>query len=157
MLLLGSFLFTDFEIPENLKGLLSGKQMLAVKRQIGGERVIDAMGADPADVSWAGRFQGGDIIARGTQLADMRDAGQPLALVCDTVALTVVIAEFHVSYERAYQGLYDIKCVVQPPTQPQPAPSLDDAVGDDLTSSDNVINNAPALGNQPAPTVGQFS
>jgi hypothetical protein len=146
MLLLGTFLFEDFEIPESVKGLLSGKQMLSVKKQIGGQRVIDAMGPDPADVTWAGRFQGGDLVARASFIAVMRDAGQPVVMVCDEVVLTVVIHEFNVGYERPYQGLYDIRLVVQDDLtldliEALVAP-LDDLVNNDLTSAANILGGA---------------
>ena len=139
MLLLGSFFFQNFEIPETVRGLLSGKQMLATKKLIGGQRVIDAMGPDPADVSWSGRFQGGDIVARGSQVATMRDAGQPVVLVCDAVTLTVMIEEFNIRYERPYQGLYDIKLVVIPDNPGNAIFSLDDLVAGDLASASAVL------------------
>jgi hypothetical protein len=139
MFQLGTFLFADFEIPENIKGMLSGKQMLAVKKLIGGQRVIDAMGPDPADIAWSGRFQGGDLVSRASLLSEMRDAGAPLDLVCDVVVLTVVIAEFNVSYERPYQGTYDIRLVVQPEASPdEDADTLDDAVDNDMTSANQI-------------------
>lgn len=138
MLRLGNFIFADFEIPDNVKGLLSGKQMLAVKKQIGGQRVIDAMGPDPADLTWSGRFQGGNLVLRASQLAAMRDAGQAVTLVCDLIVLTVVLAEFNVSYERAWQGTYDIRLVVQPEASPgDDDQSLDDLISNDLTSAMN--------------------
>lgn len=139
MLMLGNFLFAEFEIPERITGLLGGKQMLAVKKQIGGQRVIDAMGVDPADIAWSGRFQGGDLVSRAGQISVMRDAGQPVTLVCDTIVLTVAILEFNVSYERPWQGTYDIKLVVQPDQAQDDASSLDDLVGDDLTSAQAII------------------
>jgi len=139
MLQLGSFLFEFFEIPENIKGMLSGKQMLAVHKLIGGQRVIDAMGVDPADITWSGRFQGGDLVSRASQLSDLRDAGASLDLVCDVIVLTVVIAEFNVPYERPWQGTYDIRLVVQPEASPdEDADTLDDAVDSDMTSANQV-------------------
>jgi hypothetical protein len=140
MLLLGAFIFADFEIPERLSGMLSGKQMLAVKKQIGGQRVIDAMGPDPTDPAWSGRFQGGDVVSRASQIAAMRDAGQPVVLVCDSVVLTVVIAEFNFDYERPWQATYDIRLIVQPDDTDQPDSSLDDLVGFDLQNSSNVLS-----------------
>lgn len=139
---LGSFIFEDWEIPSSVKGLLSGPQMLAVKKQIGGARVIDAMGADPEDVKWSGRFQGGDVVGRADQLASMRDKGQPLTLVCDQVVLTVLIKKFVFDYERPYQAPYDIELIVLPDVSDNASPALDDLVGDDLTSSDNILSGA---------------
>lgn len=134
MLLLGSFLFQDFEIPENVRGLLSGKQMLAAKKLIGGQRVIDAMGPDPDDISWSGRFQGGDVVSRAQQIADMRDTGQTQSLVCDLVVLTVLIADFKFSYERPYQATYEITVMVLPDQIDSGGDaSLDSLVGSDMT------------------------
>jgi hypothetical protein len=139
MLLLGDFQFQDFEIPEKIAGLLAGKQMLAAKKLIGGQRVIDAMGPDPADIAWSGRFQGGDLVARASQLATMRDAGQAMTLVCDAIVLTVYVADFHPSYERPWQGAYEIKLMVLPDA-PEPAPpSLDDSVNGDLGSANQIL------------------
>lgn len=136
MLTLGNFSFADFEIPSSISGLLSGKQMLAIKKQIGGQRVIDAMGPDPDDISWSGRFQGGDLLSRAGQLAAMRDAGQPVELVCDQIVLTVVVGDFKVpSYERPYQGTYELRLVVQPDQPADNDDNLDDLVGDDAGSA----------------------
>jgi len=146
VLLLGSFLFADFEIPERIRGLLSGKQMLAIKRQIGGARVIDAMGPDPADIAWSGRLQGGDLVARLGQLASLRDAGQAVTLVCDSVVLTVVIGDFNVDYERPYQGTYDIRLVVQPDDTPSSPASLDDLVGADMDSGNQILGGSTTGG-----------
>lgn len=139
MLILGDFTLEDFEIPEKVMGLLSGKQMLAAKKQIGGQRVIDAMGPDPADVSWSGRFHGGDVVARAGELAQMRDAAQAVTLVCDAVVLTVLIAEFDLHYERPYQATYDIKLMVLPDPADLPPDSLDDLVGGDMDSSNQIL------------------
>lgn len=138
MLLLDSFIFSDFEIPPNVKGLLSGKQMLAIKKQIGGQRTIDAMGPDPKDITWSGRFQGGNLTLRASQLAAIRDAGQAVALTCDLISLTVVVAEFDVSYERAWQGTYDIRLVVQPDITDDNTDTLDDLVGSDMGSANQI-------------------
>jgi hypothetical protein len=146
MLLLDTFAFQDFEIPEQLKGLLSGKQLLAVKKQIGGQRVIDAMGPDPADIAWSGRFQFKDAVTRADQLASMRDAGQPVTLVCDLVVLTVLVAEFNFDYERPYQALYDIKLIVLPDDENVTmAPTIDDAVASDLGSATATLSAAPSV------------
>jgi hypothetical protein len=154
MLLLGNFQFQDFEVPEKLKGLLSGKQMLAKKTLIGGQRVVDAMGPDPADIAWSGRFQGGDLIARAQQLASLRDAGQALTLVADAVVLTVLIDEFNTSYERPYQGTYDIKLMVLPDAPEPSPPSLDDSVNGDLGSANAIVGGSVTGGTQSTSTSG---
>jgi hypothetical protein len=144
MLLLDSVLFQEWQLPENVKGLLSGKQMLAVKKQIGGARVIDAMGPDPADVEWSARFQGGgDAAAWADQIAVMRDAGQAVVLVCDAIVLNVVVAEFHFEYERPWQASYRIKLIVIPDVSDDDSASLDDQVGSDMDNANTVSTSAP--------------
>jgi hypothetical protein len=136
-LVLGGFEFADFEIPDKIN--FGGKQTLAVHKQIGGQRVIDAMGTDPEDIRWSGRFQGGDVVSRAARLEAMRDAGGKVTLACGAVIKTVVVKEFSYDYERPYQAPYQITCVVAPDDAGDPLQSLDDLVGQDAAAfSDQV-------------------
>jgi hypothetical protein len=132
MLLLGNIQFQNWEIPDELN--LGGKQTLAIHKPIGNQRVIDAMGADPDDIRWSGRFQGGDAVGRAGQLEAMRDAAAPVTLVCGSIVKTVVISEFTYRYQREYQALYSICCVVVPDQDVAAPASLDDLVSADLAS-----------------------
>jgi hypothetical protein len=152
MLLLGTFQFEEFEIPENVTGLLDGKQMLAAKKLIGGQRVIDAMGPDPDNVAWSGKLQGGDLVARWSQLAAIRDAGQPVTLVCDEVVLTVYVADFKTGYERPWQGTYKIELMVLPDIQDDDESSLDDVVGGDMASANQITGDSGTGGTLDAGT-----
>lgn len=143
MLLLGDFLFQDFEIPEKIP--FPAKQALAVHKLIGGARVIDAMGSDPDPIKWTGRFQGGDAVGRARQLEAMVEAGQQVQLVCGEIARTVVVESFTFDYERPYQGPYEICCVVIP-DEDQADPTLDDVVGSDMTSATNALSGTSARG-----------
>ncbi len=132
MLLLGSFTFQSFEIPDKIP--FPGKQTLVIHKLIGGDRVIDAMGPDPDDIEWSGRFQGGDAVGRARELEAMRDAGFPVVLVCGVIVKTVVVSEFKFEYERPYQGPYTIKCAVVPDALSTGAAGLDFLIAGDIAS-----------------------
>lgn len=136
MLLLDTVQFNDWEIPEEIN--FGGKQTLVVHKPIGDQRVIDAMGADPDDIRWSGRFQGGDVVGRATQLEAIREGGAAVTLVCGSITKTVVVSEFTWRYQREYQGLYSITCVVVP----------DAATDNDNASLDDLVNNDMASVNQ---------
>jgi hypothetical protein len=53
---IGGISLSEWEIPERIN--FGGKQQVTVHKLIGGNRVIDAMGPDPDDVRWSGRFRG---------------------------------------------------------------------------------------------------
>ena len=48
--------FQDFELPSGIN--FGGRQRLALHRLPGGSRVIDALGRDDAQISFAGIFTG---------------------------------------------------------------------------------------------------
>ena len=62
-LLLGPIAFGGREVPDKINW--GGKQMLAVHKNIGGTRVIDAMGPDPVDIKWAGHFYSNEFSPNG--------------------------------------------------------------------------------------------
>lgn len=133
MLTLGGIVFRDFEIPDKIP--FGGKQMLAIHKQIGGKRKINAMGADPDDIKWSGRFQGGDVVSRAAQIEALRDAGDAIILVCGSITKTVVIKEFSYDFERPYQAPYQITCVVaSDDSDDDITASLDDSVNADMAS-----------------------
>jgi hypothetical protein len=106
---LGSFAFQDFEVPESIT--LPVRQAVAVHRLIGGERVLDAMGADYGDVAWAGVMLGGGAQARAQSLKALADAGQAVALTWGTWNFTVL--PHWISLREGYQRIvYAIRCTV---------------------------------------------
>lgn len=110
-LALGGVVFADFEIPDAINS--GGQQMLAVHKLPGGQRVIDALGPDDSDISWAGRFRGANAEERAILLDYMRRQGQPVTLSYSLHRYQVVIREFHASFQ--YGGLeipYSIACTV---------------------------------------------
>lgn len=108
--ILGGIIFTDYAIPEVVPQ--GGEHNLVVHKLIGGNRVVDAMGPDDADISWSGRFQGPLATPNAMALDQLRKAGAQLPLVVDSQAYTVVIKKFEWDYQRSYQILYRITCVV---------------------------------------------
>ncbi len=109
-LILGGIAFSGFEIPDKIN--FGGKQQIAVHRLIGGERVLDAMGSDPEQIAWSGRFRGADAIARAQAVDEMRIAGAQVDLAWLNLFRTVVIASFHADTEKAYEVPYSISCEV---------------------------------------------
>lgn len=132
-LLLGDFIFENFEIPDVVNGL-GGKQQLSKHKLLGGARVTDAMGPDDADPSWSGRFRGPDAVQRAQQLDAMRISGQEFDLSFGAIFCSVVIEEFEYNYMRVNEVPYRIKVYITAPIVPEIEPSLDDLVAADLLS-----------------------
>ena len=103
---LGDFEFADFEVPERIP--FGGEQMLAIRRLVGGVKIIDAMGPDERPITWSGRFRGENAQSRSRDLNAKRKAGFPLALTWGEHAYTVVIARFEADEERFYEIPYTI-------------------------------------------------
>src|ERR1700733_4104789 len=133
-LTLGGVLFRGFKIPSKMTGALGGKQSPAKHRLIGGQRVTQAMGTDPDDPSWEGRFRGANAVSRAQAIDAMRIAGIEVLLTFGSFQYTVVIEEFVCDFLQRYEIPYRIKCYI---TQVQTAatePSLDDLISDDQAS-----------------------
>lgn len=133
-LTLGDVLFRDFEIPSKITGAIGGKQQLAKHKLIGGARVTDAMGDDPEDPAWEGRFRGSDAEDRAQQIAAIKAAGQEVLLTFGSLQYTVVIEEFVADYMQAYEIPYRIKCYITQVSTVAASPSLDDLVNADTTA-----------------------
>lgn len=71
---LGEVVFQDWEIPERVTW--GGSHKLNVHKLVGGDRVIDAMGPDNAELTWSGIFLSQDAAQRADQLDQMRKDGQ---------------------------------------------------------------------------------
>ena len=53
---IGAVGLTEMEVPEKLTW--GGQQQLSVHRLLGGQRVVDAMGADDRTLDWSGPYSG---------------------------------------------------------------------------------------------------
>ncbi|WP_051949300.1 hypothetical protein [Methylosinus sp. PW1] len=138
---LGNFVFQEFEIPSKITGL-GGKQTIAKSQLIGGLRVVDAMGADNADLSWDGRFRGIDALKRAQTLDRMRKGGEVFQLRWGGLYYEVVISDFTFDYLRMQEIEYRITVVVVYDSNtvfvpPAPAESL---VQSDLDAASKLTN-----------------
>lgn len=138
VLQLGDVAFKQFEVPEVLP--FGGDQMLAVKRLVGGTRVIDAMGPDDRPVEWSGIFLGKYAGQRAELLDAMRREGKALPLSWGRHSYTVIVGTFEAQFQRKYQIPYRISCVVledlATPSVSEAQASLDDQIEQDLKNAE---------------------
>ena len=109
-LTLGPVAFAGFELPSSIT--IGGRQRLAIHRLPGGVRIIDALGADPADLAWSGIFTGPDAAIRARALDTLRIVGFSLPLAWDAFVYTVVIERFEADYRSPWWIPYRLSCVV---------------------------------------------
>lgn len=110
ILTLGGVPFQDFEIPPTIT--FGGGQNLAVHQLPGGSRVVDALGANDAAITWAGVFSGANATERARMLDLARVTGIMLPLTWDVFFYTVVISTFAADYSKGWWIPYKIACTV---------------------------------------------
>lgn len=109
-LVLGGVSFSGFEIPNQIN--FGGKHNVTVHELIGGNRVLDAMGSKPDQITWSGRFRGRSAISRAQAIDEMRIGGAEIGLSWLNLFRTVVVVGFVARTEKAYEVSYDITCEV---------------------------------------------
>ena len=133
LLTLGGVVFDGFEVPDAIR--IGGEQALVVHKLPGGSRTVDAMGADNADIPWAGRFRGAQAESRARVLEGYRKSGQVLLLRWSTYRYQVVVQSLHCDYQQPFEIPYTISCLVVA-DESAPAlfgiPVLDELIGSDL-------------------------
>lgn len=135
-ILLGPVAFRGFEVPECLR--FGGEQRVVVHHMPGGNRVIDVLGRDEAELTWAGSFAGIDAADRARMLDALRVEGSPLLLCWDSFAYTVIIKKFEAEYQSPWWIPYNIACTVLRDEAGSPANlelSLTASVIDDLAAA----------------------
>jgi hypothetical protein len=143
VLVLGPVLFREFEVPARIN--FGGRQRIVVHALPGGARVIDVLGRDDAQISFAGIFSGIDATLRARTLNDLRSAGVPLALVWDTFFYTVLISELQVDYHNGRWLPYHIVCTVlqdEASIVPNIPISLIDVISADIDAAVSYASNA---------------
>jgi hypothetical protein len=110
VLLLGPIAFQEFEVPSRIN--FGGRQRLALHRQPGGERIIDALGRDDAQITFSGVFSGSNATLRARSIDELRASGLILQLTWDVFFYTVVIAGFYANYRTSWWIPYHISCAV---------------------------------------------
>lgn len=139
---LGSIAFRDLEIPEEIN--FAGPQLLARHQLIGGDRVFDAMGDDPAPIEWSGWFLGGDAANRARTLEAMKKSGSVFLLTWGSFARQVVIRSFDPRYGFEFKIAYHICCEVVPTTSAA-EPSLGALIAGDFGAlADLALGSVPA-------------
>jgi hypothetical protein len=132
---LGDFPFAGFEVPDQIT--FGTRQGMTIHRLPGGERVIDLMGPDPADITWSGTFIDGFPVLRAQILDQMAADGDALPLIWGSCFYTVLIREF--TADTRYSMVpYRISCTVlrNEATSPvQGDPDLTSSVNDDMASA----------------------
>lgn len=124
----GSFVFSGAEVPEKIS--FGGEQMLNTHKMVGGLRVVDAMGADDAPLSWSGVFLGSadtsqkplataaSASGRARFLDYLRSSGQTCTLTWGDFSYIVVVAKFTADYKKPYWIPFSISCeIVQDKTK----------------------------------------
>lgn len=139
-LVLGGIIFTDYALPKNVP--LGGAHKFVTHRLMGGSRVVDAMGADDADISWSGRFQGEGAVAKAMALDQLRISGAQVPLVMESQFYMVGVSNFAWDYEASYQIIYRISCLVVSSLAGGFAPgvSLGGMVSADLAIAGSIIS-----------------
>jgi hypothetical protein len=116
---LGSFSFQSMEVPDFIE--IGGKHSLAIKKYVGGQRVIDAMGRDDAALTWRGIMLGPTAESRMLELDAIRASGQNVTLAFGTMSYTGVVSEFTGKYRRTNYVEYTITYEVMADNAAQPA------------------------------------
>lgn len=111
-LTLGDVTFQNFEIPTKI--VFGGRQRVAIHELIGGGRVVDVLGTQSAEISFAGIFSGSDASSRAQSLDLACAVGAVLPLGWETFYYDVVVSKFNAVYEKAYWIPFEICCLVIP-------------------------------------------
>jgi hypothetical protein len=135
-LTIGGISFDGFSTPDKMPG--GGNQAMVVHKLPGGNRVIDTLGPDEANVIWSGFFYGNDAYANALALDGMRAAGQVLSLTWGGQFRSVLIDSFTYNVRRLPVWVeYNISCTVyQNPALGVLSPTLssvDALIGSDLS------------------------
>jgi hypothetical protein len=141
---LGGVTFQDFEVPEEI--VLGGAQRLAVQSLIGGGRVVDVLGSDDAEISFAGICSGPDAASRAQTIDAMRAAGAVIPLFWDAFYFNVVIAEFTGDYRKSWWIPFTLRCVVaSDPALAAPVLPVTQLVANDLAFAAGLSSQAGLL------------
>ena len=107
---LGGIIFDQWETPELMPFPAGHKANLLIN--IGGQRQVDMMGPEPAEIQWVGRSRGQNAAQRMAALRAMCIAGAQVPLIWDQFYLTVVIIKFTPVEMRSWEWTYGITCLI---------------------------------------------
>lgn len=92
VLTLGGIQFDHFSTPTEMMG--GGRQAMVVHKLPGGNRVIDTLGPDEANIVWKGFFFSDDAYDKILTLDGMRASGAVYSLVWGGQFRSVIIEQF---------------------------------------------------------------
>lgn len=141
--LLGSIQFQNREIPDTMKA--GSKQMLAIHRVMGGNRVIDAIGPDFPPIKWSGLFYGANAMARARACDELCRSGAEVNLYFGSNAYLVVVEDFDYNYKHEWEVRYSISCQVVGIQAPIALPTLDQTIATDFAAINAISTAAPAV------------
>jgi hypothetical protein len=121
---LGSVIFRRFEVPAGIN--FGGQQRLNVHRLSNGSRVIDLLGADDADIAFAGTFSGPDAAIRARTVDQWRVTGVILPLTWDSFFYSVILRSFRADYRNRSWIPYRAACTIVPDALQAMLPGLTD-------------------------------
>ena len=133
----------SFEIPEALN--FGGTQTLNVQVAPGGQRWVNAMGANPDPISGRGFFYGSGALDRALLIDVMRKQGDQITLSWDTFVFRVVIASFKPSYQSGggyipYEISFEVVQDASDQTQAASPTLASQASGDAISASGNLLS-----------------
>lgn len=142
ILTLGGISFTDFAAPEKMMG--GGDQAMVAHKLPGGQRVVDTLGPDDADIEWSGFWFSDDALDNALAVDGMRAAGGQVALTWGGQFRQVIIKHFVYHVVRFPVHVeYEVTCfVVENPglgVLGAVASTIDSLVGSDLTAALGIL------------------
>lgn len=139
-LIIGSLILQGHEVPSRIS--IGGAQAVSMHKLPGGGRIIDAMGADDASITWHGVFIGPDAARRARILDIMRQQGNSQVVSFGDYTFRVIIVHYQYDYENCGAVIsYRIKSEIIPDsTDPIGAETgLDFAAQGDLAASGAIL------------------
>jgi hypothetical protein len=119
VMMLGDFVFQEFEVPESMEGILT--QSMMIHNYPGGSRTVDAMGPQRQPFTISGYLMDDGAEVRRNQLETMAAAGLPVMMNYATRLLEVVIRKCTTKFMRFWEISYVLELeVVQDLSQPLP-------------------------------------
>jgi hypothetical protein len=107
---LGPIYFSEFELPSQVN--FGGEQRLTVHRLTDGRRVVDCMGRDEADITFAGVFSGPNATVRAREVDSLRVGGEITLLTWDEFVYSVIVNRFDAEYQTNTWIPYRLKCLI---------------------------------------------
>lgn len=150
VLTLGNIAFLQREVPDTIN--FGGRQMLSVHRNLGGSRIIDAMGPDPAPIHWSGHFLTvpgivGTAAARARAVDQLRKSGAQVTLAWGSFSYQVVVSHFDAVYKNEWEISYKITCVVLQDNGVQSftSPTLDAVIANNIANVNVIASSGSSI------------